>query len=458
MATGKGFTKTRALQLSLVAIASVVVFEGIVGLITNSLAIISDAAHALFDTVTTFILLVTTRISLNPPDEEHLYGHGKIEPIGGLIGGIALVILAAYLFYQAATRILFFDPNVQVVKLEIVGFGAVGYTLAVDLFRIGTLRRTESGSATVKANFYHALSDFASTLIALIGFGLAFIGFDARIDAVASIVLSALLVLLTSGLIRTSGAELSDQIPKSIVAEIRREIMITKGVQTCKELKVRKVGTRTFVETTICVPTSMGLAEAHDVASQVESSITRLYGDSSVTVHIEPTGDEKPVEKQIEGLATAVEGVKGVHDLTSVYSEGRMYVTLHAMVDSQLSLEQAHEIAEKIEASLSGRISSIEDITVHIEPYAPAIRRGFAAEDANMQRTIRQIAESNPGIMRVKRVVTYESGGRHYINVDCVFDKDMSVESMHDTISHVEADIKNKFRGAIITTHAEPSP
>jgi cation diffusion facilitator family transporter len=402
---------------------------------------------------------VTTELALKPPDEEHLYGHGKIEPIGGLIGGVALIGLAIYLFYEAASRIyaITYFPGLF-VHHEPVGFAAVGYTLAVDFFRIGTLWRKGETSVTIKASLYHALSDFASTLIAMVGFGLTFIGGDDRIDAIASIVLGVLLVYLTLGLIRTSGAELTDQIPKSTVAEIRKEITSTKGVQTCKELKVRKVGTKTFVETTICVPNSMGLAEAHDVASQIEANITRLYGDSSVTVHIEPTGDEKPIEKQIEGLATAVEGVKGVHDLTSVYSEGKMYITLHALVDSQLPLEQAHMIAERIEANLTGRIGGIENVTVHIEPYEPATRRGFAAEDANMRRIIKQIAESNPNIKRVKRVVTYVSGERRYINVDCLFDKGTSVESMHDTISHVEADIKGKFKGAIVTTHAEPSP
>ena len=105
MAIGKNLTKVRALQLSFVAIASVVVFEGAVGLVTNSLAILGDAAHALLDTVTTLILLVTTQLSLKPPDEEHLYGHGKIEPIGGLIGGVALIGLAAYLFYLSLIHI-----------------------------------------------------------------------------------------------------------------------------------------------------------------------------------------------------------------------------------------------------------------------------------------------------------------------------------------------------------------
>ncbi len=458
MATDKGNTKIRALQLSFVAIASVVVLEGIVGLITNSLAILSDAAHALLDTVTTLILLVTAQLALKPPDEEHLYGHGKIEPIGGLIGGVALIGLAIYLFYEAATRIyvITYFPDVF-VHHEPVGFVAVGYTLAVDLFRMGTLWGKGKDSVTVKASLYHALSDFASTLIALVGFGLTFIGGDDRIDATASIVLGVLLVYLTVGLIRTSGGELTDEIPRNIVAEIRKEVTRTKGVQMCKELKVRKVGTKTFVETTVCVPSSMGLAEAHDVASQIEASMTRLYGDSSVTVHIEPVGDEKPIEKQIEGLATAVEGVKGVHDLTTVYSEGKMYITLHALVESKLPLEQAHEIAERIEINLTGRIGSIENVTVHLEPYAPTTRRGFGAEDADMRRIIKQIAESNPSIKRVRRVVTYVSDGRRFINIDCLFDKGISVEKMHDTISHVEADIKSKFKGAIVTTHAEPS-
>jgi cation diffusion facilitator family transporter len=455
MTNGKRNSKVRVLQLSFVAIASVVVVEGIVGAITNSLAILGDAAHALLDTVTTLILLVTTRLSVKPPDEEHLYGHGKIEPIGGLVGGVALVGLAIYLFYEAVTRILF---QGQSVLHDAVGFGAVGYTLAVDFFRIGILWGREDGSVTVKASFYHAISDFASTVIALAGFGLTYLQFDDRLDAIASIVLSFLLIYLTVGLLRSSSAELSDQIPRNVVTEVRKEIMRTTGVQTCRDLKVRKVGAKTFVETTICVPNSMGLAEAHDVASQIETNITRLYGDSSVTVHIEPSGDEKPIEKQIEGLATAVEGVKGVHDLTSVYSEGKTYVTLHALVDSKLPLEQAHEIAEKIEANLTGQIGGIENVTVHLEPYAATTRRGFEAEDADMRRIIRQIAESNPSIKRVKRIVTYVSDGRRFINVDCLFDKGISVESMHDTISYVEADIKSRFRGAIVTTHAEPSP
>jgi len=459
MAIGRSITKVRALQLSFVAIASVVVFEGAVGLVTNSLAILSDAAHALFDTVTTLILLVTTQLSLKPPDEEHLYGHGKIEPIGGLIGGIALIGLAGFLFYEAATRIYtitFFAG--QVVRHEPVGFAAVAYTLGVDFFRIGMLWGRGDSSMTVRASLYHALSDFASTIIALVGFGLTFVGGDDRIDATASIVLGLLLVYLTMGLIRTSSMELSDAISKGVVAEVRKEILRTKGVEVCKELKVRRVGTKTYVETTICVPSSMELAEAHEVASQIEASVNRLYSDSSVTVHIEPVGAEKPIEKQIESLATVVDGVKGVHNLSSVYSRGKLYITLHALVDPELSIEEAHAIAEKIEENLTQQISDIGNVTVHIEPYAPKVRREFKIEDAEVRRMIRQIVAAHPDIKNVKRVVTYMSAKRHYINIDCLFDKATSVEAMHDTVSHIEMEIKKKLKEAIVTIHAEPAP
>jgi len=458
MAIGKSITKVRVLQLSFIAIASVVVVEGSIGLVTNSLAILSDAAHALFDSVTTLILLVTTKLALKPPDEEHLYGHGKIEPIGGMIGGIALIGLVAFLFYEAINRFLLVEQVGQLVSHDIIGFGAVGYTMAVDFFRIGTLWGRGKDSSTVKASLYHALSDFASTVIALVGFGLTFIGGDDRIDATASIVLGLLLIYLTIGLIRSSGAELSDQISKKVVETVRKAILDTKDVSMCKELKARKVGTKTYVETTICVPSLMELAQAHDVASQIEANVNKLCGDSSVTVHIEPEGGGMPMEKQIETLTMTVSGVKGVHNMSSVYSKGKLFITLHVMVDPTMPLEKAHGIAEEIEENLKGKMGYVENVTVHIEPYEAEAPQEISVKDTQVERMIRQIVAKHPSIKSVKRVVTYMSEKRRHINIDCAFDKGVSVEAMHETVSHVEEEIKSRFKEADVTIHAEPSP
>jgi len=455
MAFRKSVTTVMALRLSLIAILSVVFVEGILGIVTNSLAILSDAAHALFDSTTSLILLVTTQLSLKPPDAEHLYGHGKIEPIGGLVGGIALIGLAVFLVFEAMMRLI---SGVAQVRHDVVGFLAIGFTLGVDFFRMGILwGKVQGGSSTVKAGFYHAVSDFASTIIALVGFGLVFINIDYG-DPVASMVLGSLLAYLSIGLIRSSSSELSDAISTRVVQDIRKQILSTKGVSVCKDLKVRRVGAKVYVETIICVPSSMGLAEAHDVASQVEANIVRSHGESTVTVHIEPIGEEKPIEKEIETLAMNVEGVRETHSMSSVYSKGDLYITLHALVDPQLSVEEAHDIAEKIESNLKQRIGDIENVTVHIEPYLPKVRREFVIEDAEVRRIIRQIMEAHPNIRRVNRVVTYVSEKRHYVNIDCSFDKSVSVEAMHDTVSHVEREIKRKFKEAVVTIHAEPSP
>jgi len=455
MNSGKSITKVKVLRLSLIAILSVVFVEGVLGLVTNSLAILSDAAHALFDSATSLILLVATQLSLKPPDAEHLYGHGKIEPIGGLIGGIALIALSVFLVFEAIMRLV--TGGMQ-VHHDVVGFVAIGFTLCVDFFRMGILwGKAHDESATVKAGFYHAISDFASTIIALIGFGLIFINIDYG-DPVASIVLGSLLAYLSIGLIRTSGLELSDAISKNIVSDIRKEILNTKGVSVCKDLKARKVGAKTYVETTICVPNSMGLAKAHDIASQIEANIIKSYGDSAVTVHIEPIGKEKPIEKEIETLAMSVEGVREVHGMSSVYSKGKLFITLHALVNPHLSVEEAHGIAEKIEKNLKQQIENIENVTVHIEPNLPKLSREFVVEDAQVQRMIKHIVEAHPDIRRVNRVVTYMSEKQLYINVDCCFDKDISVDAMHETVSHVEGDIKKKFREAVVTIHAEPLP
>jgi cation diffusion facilitator family transporter len=175
------------LKQSLAAIASAVFVEVILGLAVGSLAILSDGLHAFFDALTTVVLFFAMRASLKPPDEEHMYGHEKFESIGGLIGGIALIGTALLVVYEAVLRIL----NYQTIneKLQYIGWVAIGYTFCVDFFRVRTLTRvSRSESSTMKAGFYHAISDMGSTVIALLGFGLATLGFSFG-DSLASVIL-----------------------------------------------------------------------------------------------------------------------------------------------------------------------------------------------------------------------------------------------------------------------------
>ena len=90
--------RTKVLQISLFAIFSAFVVELIFGLVSNSLALITDSIHALLDSVVTLVLLLAARLAMKPPDAEHTYGHGKIESLGGLIGGIAIFLIACFFY------------------------------------------------------------------------------------------------------------------------------------------------------------------------------------------------------------------------------------------------------------------------------------------------------------------------------------------------------------------------
>jgi len=450
----KGAYKLRVLKFSAIAIASVVLVEVILGLIVDSLAILSDGLHALLDVFSTVMLFVATRASLKPPDEEHMYGHEKFEAIGGLIAGIILVGVAILIFYEAAVRLI---GGVHVNEgLELAGFFAIGYTLCIDFFRVTIFKGAgHSQSTSVKAGFYDAISDLGSTLIALLGFGLATIGFYYG-DSIASIFLGFMLVFLSIRLARASIMELSDTASKETVQNIRKQIISHAEVQENKNLRVRKAGAKIFIETTVQVSSSMSLDDAHALASKIEADLKAAFGNVDTTIHIEPSEKEHRMENLVEKLAT-VEGVREVHDVATVYAGGKLYITLHAYVDPKLSVEEAHEIAEKIENRLHEGIKQLENVTVHVEPHGAEIRKAEIDED-ELKKLIDELARKVKTNLRLKRTVTYTAEGKRYINVDCCFTKQVPLTEAHEIASQVEKEIAEYFAGAVVTVHIEPEP
>ncbi len=444
--------KLRTLKRSAIAISSVIVVELILGLIVNSLAIISDGLHAMLDAMTTLVLLVATKASLKPPDEEHMYGHEKFESIGGLIGGIALISVALLIIYEAILKIV----SQQNVNLEIgyVGFIAIGYTFCIDFFRVGTLfKAKDSESHTMKAGFYHAIADLSSTIIALIGFGLASLGFYFG-DSIASIVLGGLLSYLSIKLVWSSGMELSDAISKDVADKVRKEISGTKNVLKCEDLKIRKVGDKTYVRATVQVPDYLGHEEAHDLASEIEEKISDELGNVDVSIHTEPHEAGMPTEKLVEKLAMEIPGVKEAHEVTAAYTDGKLYITLHAHVDPKLSISRAHEMAEQVEDKIEENIKDIANVTVHMEPTATRKRKGPMIHEDEIRRIISETTGATQAY-RIKGILTYVADKKRYINIDCLFSKLTSIEDAHRIASEIEEKVKIHFAETIVTVHME---
>ncbi|MEM2026490.1 MAG: cation diffusion facilitator family transporter [Candidatus Bathyarchaeia archaeon] len=448
--------KIKALKYSTLAIMSVFFIEILSGLILNSLAILSDALHALFDALSSIILLVSAHVSLRPPDEEHMYGHEKFELLGGLIGGLTLMVVAAYIAAESIIRI-FTGKTYMKLDLSLAGFLTLTYTLLIDFLRIFIFRSASERSPSITAGFYHAFSDFGSTVIALIGYWLSTQGIFYG-DPVASIILSIFLISLSTRLIWSTAMELSDIAPKEDVAKVKEEILrVSGGLFDYENLKVRRIGGKLYVRATLKIPDYVGFEEAHGFASRIEDGIRREFKDADIYFHIEPAGVKGITTKDfIEKILSKFKDVEGVHDVNIFYCDGKIYVTLHVQVDPSMPIVEAHKLADRIEEAIRKNMRNVENVLVHVEPSNIELNRGYALDDKEVKALAHLAAERYGGKIRVKRVISYTMGGKRCINIECTLSGDVSVEEAHKIATEIEEAVRNRVSEIMVSVHMEP--
>lgn len=445
--------RTSVLKISLFAILSAFVVEFVFGIISNSLALLIDSIHALLDSIVTIVLLLAARLAIKPPDAKHTYGHGKIESLGGLIGGIAIFLIAVFFIYEAIIRIQSPPPLIIPGILALV---AAIYTVCVDIFRITLLKKAinKIGGTTLKADFYHAFLDLGSTLVVIGGVILVTFGFHYA-DFVAALVLGILLCLLSLKLVHKTAQDLTDVISPESVNRVKEIVMATEGVLDAGPILMRKSGDVIFSDVTISLRADVSFDKAHEISSQVENNIKKSISNSEITVHFEPNWKDVPRDVKIYDIASSVSGVKGVHNVSHHTSGGIIFVSLHVMVDRQMSLEEAHKISEIIEDKIKQSLPEIEHITIHLEPYI-TIPKDLKTEPKTSDEKIIQILKEHPEVKKIGSIVTLKFDELLKIDINCSFDKNLSIEKVHDLTSQIEQNIRNYFKNSVITIHPEP--
>lgn len=446
--------RTKVLQISLLAIFSAFLVELIFGLVSNSLALITDSIHALLDSVVTLVLLLAARMAIKPPDAEHTYGHGKIESLGGLIGGIAIFLIACFFIYESIHRIQSPPPSILPGMFAIIG-GL--YTIGVDIFRIVLLRRSiqKIGGTTLKADFYHAFMDLGSTLVAIIGIVLVSYGLYYG-DFVAALILGGLLAVLSVKLVYKTALDLTDIISPELVKNVRDIATSTQGVIDVGPILMRRSGDTIFADVTISLRGDTSFDKAHAISSNVEKNIKNKISNTSITIHFEPDWEDVPLDAKILDIAKSVKGVKGVHNVSTHKTKGKTFSNLHVMVDREKNLSSAHKISEIIEQKIYGNIPEIEHATIHLEPFV-TIPENLNLEDKATEHKIKRILEKYPEIKKIGRIVSLDFENILKIDIDCSFDKELSIEKVHDLTSEIEHIIRTEIKNAVITIHPEPN-
>jgi cation diffusion facilitator family transporter len=446
--------KTSTLRLSLAVIISAFAVEFIIGVFSNSLALITDSVHAVLDSIVTAILLVAARWATKPPDREHTYGHGKIETMGSFIGGIIILLVALFFIYESISRMQ--GPPPTVVP-GVMAIGAAVYTLCSDAFRVGILRKAlkKIEGSTLRVDFYHAFMDMGSTSVALVGILLVTMGYYQG-DFVAALILGVFLAALSIRLIHKNALELTDAIPAGMVRQVQDIVNKTDGVMNTESVQMRRSGSEIFAEVKISLSGTASFEEAHKISSDVERNIKNSIANSNVTIHFEPTWKDVPIDYRVNSVAAAVKGVEGIHNVNSTTSGEGLFISLHVMVDRNMPLEEAHKISDEIENQIRSAVSNINHITIHLEPHV-SIPKSLPVEDLTIEEQITKIIKEYPAVKKIGRVITFQLQNIFKVDIDCSFDGSLSIERVHDIVSEIEYKIKNQIKNAVITIHPEPS-
>ena len=441
------------MQISLFAIFSAFLVELVFGLWSNSLGLITDSIHALLDSIVTIVLLLATKMAIKPPDAEHTYGHGKIESLGGLFGGIAILFISGFFIYEAINRLQNPEPEIILGTFGIIG-GA--YTIGIDIFRIILLKKSikKIGGATLKADFYHAFMDLGSTALAIGGIVLVSFGFIQG-DFIAALVLGGLLAVLSVKLIYKTAMDLTDVISPELVNKTKTIVKETTGVMDVKSILMRKSGDIIFTEVTILLRADVSFDKAHEISTNVENNIKKEIKQASVTIHFEPNWKNVPKESKIKEIALRVTGIKDVHNINMYTSESKIFVNLHVMVESNINLFEAHQIADDAEQHIQDELNEIDHVTIHLEPHV-TIPQVFHTDSQNAEKKIRELLNEYTEIKDITRITSLNFENILKIEIDCSFDGNLSIKKVHDIASEIEIKIKSQFKNAIITIHSEP--
>ncbi|MCR4428293.1 MAG: cation diffusion facilitator family transporter [Caldiserica bacterium] len=298
--------KNNAALSSVIAAVGLTMLKLVVGITTNSLGILAEAAHSGLDLVAAIITLIAVRISDRPADGNHRYGHGKVENLSALFETLLLFATCVWIIFESVQR-LFFRP--AEIDPSIWAFLVMGLSIGVDVSRSRILFRAarKHNSQALEADALHFSTDIWSSSVVILGLvgvilaktfpGLAFLK---QADAVAALIVAAIVVYISFKLGKRTIMALLDTAPPGIIEKLKAVVQGTPKVRNCHRIRVRPSGAHYFVDVHILVDSKARIEEVHAITEAVEQAVHRELPGADVTVHPEPdTPANRPTSSEL---------------------------------------------------------------------------------------------------------------------------------------------------------------
>jgi cation diffusion facilitator family transporter len=286
--------KTRVARLSIISNSLLILLKLVVGFISGSISIISEAIHSFMDLLAAVIAFFSVKVSDKPADAEHPYGHGKFENISGVIEAMLIFVAAFWIIFEAAKKIITPHP------VESIGLGVIVMIISaiVNIIVSRKLYRVakETDSIALEADALHLKTDVYTSAGVAVGLLLMMISdkiFSSPLvhylDPVIAILVALLILRESFVLFRKAYAPLLDvALPEKDINSIRAMIeKYCSATVSYHDLRTRKAGNFKYIDFHLNLSSEMNVREAHDLCDIIENEIKKTVTHAEVTIHVE---------------------------------------------------------------------------------------------------------------------------------------------------------------------------
>lgn len=449
--------KQRTALLSVGAALLLVTLKLATGLISGSLGLVSAAVESSGDLAAALLTLWAVRLADSPADDDHPFGHARVENLSALAEGVILLGGGLFVVFEALRRLT--GSSSSDLKPTLPVFLVLAVIVVVDLSRTIVSFRSAGlhGSAALRANAFHFAADLAGSAAVIAGLSLAALGHP-HADAVAALFIALLIFAASGRLLFENVQSLMDKSPVGAEQAVREAISTLASPLEVRRVRVREAAGRPFVDIVVALSATAALAESHEVSDQVEAAVLNALPGADVIVHVEPTAKGSLPIERVLAAALSVPGVREAHNILLFEVGGSREVSIHLKVPGDLTLADGHSIGLQVEEAIIVQVPGVSNVQTHLEPLDGHTvgRTPTASEQEPLATTVREVAAEHDAEVQEVRFFDGERGMVGFVTLS--FPGQLTVKEAHERASQIERRVHRKERRIReLVIHTEPT-
>lgn len=447
--------------VALVSMGASAVLAGskfLAALFTGSLGILSEAIHSIIDFGATIVTYFAIRWSDQPADDQHHYGHAKIESVAALVETALLFLTTGWIVWEALSRLL--GGEGHAVEVTWWAVAIIAASILIDYNRARALKRVarKTSSEALEADALHFSSDMWSSIVVLLGLGAVWAGVPAA-DSIAALVVSAFIAHAGWELGARTMNTLLDAAPAGATEIVRGLVNDVHGVLAIKSIRLRPAGATMFTAIVVEVARTMPIDDIVKTKDAITAAVQDRFPNADITVTANPVAlDSETVFQKVMLIASRRN--LAIHHLNAQQIGGQLAISFDLEVDGSMSLGEAHDTATALEDAIRRELGGDVEVESHIEPQPERMLQGQDAPSgltAEVSAALLTLAAAHPRLSDIHSIRLRRNEEGLFLHYHCRCSPADTVEHIHDDIDRVEAGLKDRFPDIRrVIAHAEP--